>query len=195
MSQPREPSTLADVLDVVACAGGPENVCVADLLKTFGQRSFGALLLVPSLIVVSPISGIPGVPTVTGVLISLIAIQMLLGRTTLWLPRSLLQRCIARRQLDRVIAFVRPGAAIADRLLEPRLMFLTQAPFNRLIAATCLATALTMPALEVVPFATSIVAAAIAVFALALIAHDGLLVVVAFLVAGASLYFGLGALL
>lgn len=191
----RDLRTLEEVLRRMASAGEDGTVCVGHLLDAMGQRSFGPLLLVPSLIVVSPLSGIPGLSTVSGAIIALIAVQMLVGRHVVWLPRRLRGRCLDQRQLERAVGFLYPAARVADRLVRPRLSVFTHRPFSRLIAAVCIAMAALMPLLELVPFASSIVAAAIAAFALALIAHDGVLAIVASAVTAAGAYFGVGALL
>jgi hypothetical protein len=47
------------------------------------------------------------------------------------------------------------------------------------IAVLCIVIAVTMPPLEVVPFANSTAGGALMAFGLALIAHDGVLVVIA----------------
>jgi hypothetical protein len=50
------------------------------MLKTVGQRSFGSLLLLPGLMALSPLSGLPGMPTLFGVMVLLITGQLLIGR-------------------------------------------------------------------------------------------------------------------
>lgn len=195
MAEAKDLRNLEDVLRQMECAGTDEIVCVEHVLEAIGPRSFGALLLAPSVIVVSPISGIPGIPTVAGVIIALIAIQILIGREAIWLPRRLGRRCIDRRRLEQAVKLLRPVARIADRILRPRLNFLMRTWVVRLIAATCLAIAALFPPLEIVPFATSIFATAISVFGLALVANDGLLVIVAFTITGAAAYIGANAFL
>jgi hypothetical protein len=63
-----------------------ESVNLSDIVESMGERSFATVLLIPALIMVSPISGIPGSPTVAAMLFGLISIQMLMGRAALWLP-------------------------------------------------------------------------------------------------------------
>lgn len=52
-------------------------------------------------------------------------------------------------------------------------------PFNRFLAIVIMLLGMLMPALEFVPFSSSIVAAAISLFSLALLFRDGLLALLA----------------
>jgi hypothetical protein len=171
--------SLDEVLNRVGDAGDEETVCVGHLVSAMGQRSFGPLLLVPSLLVTSPLSGLPGFSSLAGITNALIAAQMLVGRETVWLPQTIRARCIGRSRLDKAIDFLGPVARLMDWLVRPRLSVLTRRPFNRLVAAICVLAGLVMPVLGLVPFASSIIGAAVATFALALVAGDGVLVAIA----------------
>lgn len=195
MSADEDLQPLEEVMDRMATAAESDRVCVGDLLEAMGHRSHGALMLAPSLVVISPISGIPGVPTLLGIIIALISVQMLIGRKTIWLPRRLRHRCIAGRRLQSAIAHLQPVGRTVDRWVRPRLLPLTRKPFRKLIAVTCLALALIMPPMELLPFATSILAAAVAAFSLALFARDGLLAVLGYATAAGGVGFGLSAVL
>lgn len=54
---------------------------------------------------------------------------------------------------------------------------LARGPFAYLIGAVCILVAISMPPLELVPFANTTTVAALTAFGLALIAHDGLIAV------------------
>lgn len=177
-------STLYQVMERVQSAGEGESVSVQDMLDAVGTRSFGPVLLVPAMIILSPISGIPTVPTVGAVIICLIALQLLCGRRSIWLPRWLLNLSLRRTTLDRAARFISPLARAVDRLLKPRLSFFVRRPFSQVIALLCILAAATMPVLEPLPFMASTAAAVICVYALALVAHDGLLVLIALLLTG-----------
>jgi hypothetical protein len=189
------PQTLQQVIDSVLRAGRGESVAVSDMVEAVGRRSFGPVLLVPSLIIVSPISGIPGVPTVGGLTLAFIASQILLDRDRIWLPRFLLKRRLSRRKLERAMGAIRPAAVMMDNLIRPRLTFLTRKPFSYMIAGLCVMIALAMPPLELIPFASSFAAGAIALFALALLARDGVVVLGGLVIALVALVTGLGILL
>lgn len=185
----KKANNLNGMLDSLEGAGeGDGRVAVADILDTIGQRSFGPMLLVPGLIVLSPIAGIPGVGTAAGVAVFLIAGQLLIGCKNFWLPGFIRRREVGRERLEKSVRTLRPAARIVDRILRPRLDFLTRRPFVYVVAATCVLLALMLPVLDMVPFTSLIPAAAITAFGLAIIAHDGAVAAIAFVLSLASLY-------
>ncbi|MDH5823088.1 exopolysaccharide biosynthesis protein [Luteimonas sp. RD2P54] len=173
---------MEDLLDRLArAAEGQARLSVADLLDAAGARSFGPLLLVPGVIVLSPLSGIPGLPTAMAVVVLLVAAQLLLRRRSFWLPGWALRRPVRRGPLQRAVRALRPAARVLDRLIRPRLRRLadTGGAAAYPVALVCMSIALTMPPMELVPFANSLAGAALTVIGLALVAGDGLLVLAA----------------
>ncbi len=68
-----------DVLQRLQQEAEADNVAVGTLVDALNSRGFGPLLLAPALIALLPTGGIPGVPSLCGVLIFLIAIQGSMG--------------------------------------------------------------------------------------------------------------------
>ncbi len=169
------PKTLNAILRTLQEAGASDRVSIGDLTDALGSRSFGPLLLVPSLILITPLSGIPGAPTTGAIVIVLVAVQMLLGKGTVWLPDFVRNRTLRRKRVQTIAKSLQPAARVIDRLTGRRMAFLTHRPFNLLLVVPCIALALAMPPLEFVPMSSTILAAGIFVLALALTAQDGLL--------------------
>ncbi|MBT9368677.1 exopolysaccharide biosynthesis protein [Rhizobium sp. CSW-27] len=185
----KAPEGVREVLQAIADLGEERRaVSVADIRATIGERSFGPFLLVPALIELSPIGGIPGVPTALALIISLFAVQILVGRRHLWLPRFIERRQIDGDRLKSAMDRLMPVARFIDRLLRQRLTWLTHAPWRQVAAGLCIALCLTVPPLELVPFASSAPTGAIALFGLSLMARDGLLTVLAGFVSLGALY-------
>ncbi len=68
------PESVGDILDQLdQLASEEDRVTLGDAIEAFGNRSYGPFLLVPALIEVSPIGGIPGLPTVLAAIIALFA--------------------------------------------------------------------------------------------------------------------------
>ena len=177
----REPVTnLEQLLDKLGHApdGGPE-VTIGRVVQTVGRRSFGPLLLVTGLLAASPLTGIPGVPTTLGLLVAIIAVQMLFGCDRFWLPKWITNRHLPRAKFCKGIAFMRKPARVVDRFLKPRLEVVTNQAGLYTIALICSLIGVAMPSLELVPFSAHIAGLALTMFGLALIAHDGLLGLVA----------------
>lgn len=174
------PSTLSALLEKLEDAGRCEKrVSLDDMLQATGQDSYGALLLVPGLLVFSPLSGIPGLPTLCAVMVGLTALQLLLGRRHVWLPHWLLHRSAPRSKYNRAIRLLEKPAGHVDRLIRRRLTFLTKGAAAYVNAVLCLLIAALMPPLELIPFGNSIAGAALSILGLGMMARDGVMTLVA----------------
>ncbi|MBE8716681.1 exopolysaccharide biosynthesis protein [Cellvibrio polysaccharolyticus] len=178
----RRPLTnLQQLLDCISQGSAKEEwVSLGTVVEAIGNRSFGPLLLLPGIVLVSPLSGIPGMATFMGILVLLIASQLLIGRHYFWLPQWLLARSLPGEKVLLMIEWLRRPARSVDRFLRPRLDFFIQGISIYLIAMLCIAMALFMPAMELIPFSASSAGIALTTFGLALIANDGLLACIAF---------------
>lgn len=163
-----------------------EDVSIGLIQRIAGQRAAGPMLLLPALIVVSPLSIIPGLPTLVGLNTILVAGQIALGREQVWLPKWLTERCISAKHAQKLLKFLRPVSRMADGVVRRRARFMTGTVMRRIGATVCVLVGCIMPLLEFVPFTSTWAASIIAVYALAITARDGLLAMAwAGLVAGA----------
>src|SRR6218665_1719688 len=92
----KQPENLEELLGGIRrCAGKADKVKVDDIMDAVGGRSFGPLLLLAGVFVSAPgIADIPGVPTVIGLFVLTISVQLIFGNDHFWLPRWLLDRRI-----------------------------------------------------------------------------------------------------
>ena len=155
------------------------------MLTEIGDRSFATALLVPALILVSPISGIPGTPTIGAVVVILIVAQWIAGRDHLWLPGFVMRRRVKSARMRRALTWFDRPAAFLDRHTVPRLTALTAGPLAVLPLLAVLAIAATWPLLELLPFVTTIGAFAVSLFAFGLMTRDGAYVALGYLFVGA----------
>ena len=195
MSTAREFSGLCPLLDDIEKSGEKQDgLSMSDLLGILGQSSFGPLMLIPALFVISPFSALAGFDSVMGVLIALVAVQMLFGRKHTWLPKKILGLKIGKGKLRKILSFLRPVARWTDKIVHPRLQRLTRAPFSRVIAALCAIIGLTMPPLEAIPFSNTAGATVVSFLSLGLTVRDGVLIAIALVLlvialAGGAYYF------
>jgi hypothetical protein len=117
--------------------------------------------------------GIPGLSTLTGVPLTLVALQMIVGMRAPYLPRWLAQRSIARESFTRLIEATAPWLRRLERFMRPRWLGLTGLAGERTLGAFCflLALVLVLP----IPFGNWLPSIAIALMALGLIEKDGAL--------------------
>jgi hypothetical protein len=141
-----------------------------------------------------PTGGIPGVPSVCGVLIFLIAIQGLMGKSSPWVPKRLRRLAVKQQALTAMTERAMPVAQRLDRWFRPRLVVLTRAPVSQVVALICAVSGLAMIPLELVPFASGIPALAVTLVAIGMSTRDGAMVVLAALAiaAGGGLFTLLG---
>ena len=176
----REITTLQQLLDRLDEAATGERVDVECMMQAVGRSSFGALLLLGGLVTLSPIDIIPGIPTLIALAVVIVCVQLLSGRRHFWLPAWVLRRSIASQRFRRALTWLQKPARFGDRLVRPRLTALTTDAAIKVIAFGCIAVAMAMPVMEVVPFSANLAGIALSAFGLAVIAHDGLLALVAF---------------
>ncbi|MFO7582974.1 exopolysaccharide biosynthesis protein [Guyparkeria sp.] len=179
-SDPDEPRNLGQLLARIASvAAGSERVYLSSIIDALGTRSFGPFLLLIGVLLVSPISGIPGMPTTMGIALLLTSLQMLFGRKSFWLPRWLLARYVASDRLVKALGWLHRPARYVDWFLRPRLTFLVANGGAVGIAVICSVLALMMPLMEVVPFSATAAGLSVVLFGLAMVAFDGVFVVLA----------------
>ena len=178
MSNAASSQSLTDVLDTLSDQGGNDRVTLGDLLRAFGRRAYGPLLLIPALVAVAPTGAIPGMSIVTGTLIAVVALQLLLGRDAPWLPPRLLRISFSRNLLNRSISRIRPIARWTETFIRPRLTRAIAAPFPQIAAVICILLAVSMYPLALVPFAVAVPGTAVCLIGLGLTSHDGALILV-----------------
>lgn len=166
---------------MVRADGGSDRIRMRAVFKAVGTRSYGPLLLLAGLVTLAPVIGdIPGVPTVIGVFVVLISVQLLCRRDHFWLPGWILNRSAPRAKFRKAVGWMRRPARVTDKILRRRLPFFTTGPAQLTAGVVCLLIGAAMPLMEFVPFSANGAGAALAAFGLSFVAKDGLLALVAF---------------
>jgi hypothetical protein len=156
------------------------EVCLEDIIEVVGTRWFGPLLMVPGLVMVVPgVGDIPGVSVLMGFVVLLASVQAIFDRSTVWLPHWLAYRSISEARVKRAIKWLRRPAVFIDNMTKRRLTWAVRHSSMYIIAATCILIAAMTPLLELIPGSAMLAGAAITHFGLALLAHDGLIALLA----------------
>lgn len=172
-----EARPVGEIVDRIDALADAACVSLGDVIEAFGRRSFLPVMMVPALLVVSPLSGIPLFSSACGLSIAFIAAQMVWGRHQLWLPRFLMDRRIEGQKARMATRHLRRLAGWLDRHARSRLGPFMRRPFRKWVQVMCLICGAAMPILEIVPFSSSILGAAVLFLSTALMARDGLFVV------------------
>lgn len=178
---PNGPDTLAKLIDQIVAQVQSDEVQLGDLVESIGQASFTALLLMPAIILVTPLSGIPLFSSVIGILIFLVATQMLFRRKHLWLPRWILHRTASAQRVKAALARIRPAMVWLDRHTAERLTVLVHRPIIFIPQILCAASGLVMPLFELVPFSSTLLGLAVALLSLGMLARDGWFILLGFM--------------
>ena len=179
-------NSIVDLLDDIYDENSGKT-SLGEIVERFEDRGFGPLLLVPALVALLPTGAIPGVPTICGITLFFICIQVAMGRKSPWLPTSLKEREVDSDKLKRALGKAKPYVAKTETLLQPRIPFLSDTPAKNIIAAYCAVAALCMIPLEALPFAVALPAFALCITALGMTNRDGV-----FLIVGMLLQLGTG---
>jgi hypothetical protein len=155
-----------------------DQVPLRDLVESCGNASFVPALMVPALLVVSPLSGIPLFSSLCGITIALISVQMLWKRDHLSLPEFVVRRQVSGQKLRAAFKRMRRAADFIDRHTHDDRFHRLVGRGGRVVPQIlCMIAGVLMPVLEIVPFSSSILGAAVLCFSVSLLTRDGLFVV------------------
>lgn len=127
------PLSTSQVFLSLKTLGAGERIALGALTHALGDRAFGLLVLIFALPNIIPM--IPGVSTVSGVVIAVVGLQMLIGRHEPWLPAFLAQRTLPRDQLAAMIDRTAGWVARLETLARPRWRFMTSGPMRIVLGA------------------------------------------------------------
>lgn len=179
--------TLNGLLDKVENAAVGSVVSVRDVINEFGDRAVTPLILTIAVLLISPLSGIPGVPTASAFIVVTLAIQALFGQRRLWLPEFLLRREVKSKFALTAIDWLRKPCAFADRLAKPRLTWLTTGAMRWVTLSVCVIVPMFWPLLEFLPLMTTFGATIVALLAFGLFTRDGIYVLIGYAIVVASI--------
>jgi hypothetical protein len=166
-----------------------DRLTVGDVVGVLSDRAFALLIVLLGLPNCLPMP--PPIPLVCGLLLALVAAQILGGRPAPWLPHSLMHRSISRGDVERAVGRALPLLRRLERWSRPRITLMHTALAKRLMGLVLLALALGL--LFAAPIVGQIpLGIAVCLVGLGLVERDGLVVLAGFAVGslGLALSFG-----
>jgi hypothetical protein len=180
----RENGSLLPTLDRLFAGPRDSLLTIAAFLEGLETRSFAfivAALVLPNCIP----TGIPLLSTVTGIPMVLVVAQAYLGRTTPCLPDYLGRRALSRGRLQDFLVRMRPYVERLEAAIHPRHQWWVTGMRRRALhgAFSLMIVILALP----IPFDNLFAAWAILFFCLALLEGDGVMAMLGWLLALATL--------
>lgn len=176
-----------DIVDRLEACARADEVALGDLVRAFGTASFVSVMMVPALLVVSPLSGIPFFSSICGLTIAFIAGQMLLRRHHLYLPETVTRRRLPGHKLRAALKRMRRVADFLDRHSRKGRLARLVGNGGRIVPQLlCVISGVLMPVLELVPFSSSVLGMAVLAFSIALLTRDGVFVLVGLAILGGA---------
>ena len=172
--------SLAETLEQVLNDSGDQGPTIGELTEAVGDKGFGVILMLLSLPSALPIPA-PGYSIPFGVAMAIIAIQITVGRTSIWLPRRLLKvrlhPKLASKMLGTGTAFLRR----IEKLIRPRLQCIHTKAGHALLAVIVLLMSLLM--MIPIPLTNTLPAMAIFIIGVSMSEEDGFIALGALLCA------------
>lgn len=163
------PRRLSDVLRDLESGLG-SRIALGDLVAGLRDRSFAPLMVLfamPNVFLY-----LPGSSVIIGLPVMILALQLMVGWSSVWLPRALSDRSVDRASLARIVPHSLPWVERIERMARPRLWPGATETVARVTGVACLVMALLL--FLPIPFANGVPALAIIALGLALSERDGL---------------------
>ncbi len=168
-----EHQSVSAVLRRVADSLTFERISIGELVGAFGERAFGLALILFCLPNCIPV---PGLGSLFGIPLLVLALQMAIGRPAPWLPASMTNRSLEATTFRRMVDLVEPRLTKVEAVLKPRLTFLFSKVADRLIgvfvALCALSIIIPLPGTNFPP------AIAVILISLAVMEEDGLVLLI-----------------
>jgi hypothetical protein len=153
------------------------------------DRAFALLIVLLGLPNCLPMP--PPIPLVCGLLLALVAIQIVFGRDAPWLPGHLMNRSLARVDVERAVGRAMPAFRKLERFSRPRMTFLDTPLSMRVMGAIILVLALGL--LFAPPFVGQIpLGLAVCLVGLGLVERDGLVIIGGLILGSIGMVLSLG---
>ena len=165
--------TISDILKDIETACDGERISIDDLLEAFHERGFGFFLFIFALPAALPLPAI-GVGTILGIPLVFLTAQQAIGRHTIWFPEKFRKKSMKRENVISLIEKALPWTARIEKLIKPRLNFVTQGTFSRMIGVCGFVMALSV--CIPLPLTNTVPSFGIALMSIGILMRDGLAV-------------------
>jgi len=131
----------SDVIEELG-EGDDPKLKLEELVAAFGERGFGAMILILSMLALLPWP--PGGKAVFAVPIILMSLELAFQRSSIWLPRWALRTSISRPAYRAGVSRIMKTVRYVENLTQPRLPLLTGEVADTITGLVCVLLALIM---------------------------------------------------
>lgn len=117
---------------------GREKVTLADVLTLAGERTFGFLFVLLALPSALPIPA-PGYSVPFGIVMFLLAVQLIVGRKRPWMPQSWQARAFEIQQIQGMLKKGLPWLRRLESLSRPRMTYICTSLPGRVVIGSAIA--------------------------------------------------------
>lgn len=170
--------SILKALDRLAADAPEEGLSLRQIFDALDERAFGAILFALALPCCIPF--LYGIPQIVSLPMAAVAFQMVLGRHEPWLPEKFAERKIDKAGLERMSGSGRKFFGWAEKIAQPRLTFFASSLMERftglILCIFCGSIMLPFPLTNTTP------GFAVALVAFGLMARDGIMMIVGFII-------------
>ena len=156
-------------------AAGPEQVTVDTLLEGLHERGFGVALAFFALPMAIPLPKPPGLSTIFGIPMAILAAQLALGRHKMWFPRFITRKTFKKDRIATLFHALAPRVRKIEAYLKPRHEWITQGLPSRLTGLV--AGLISLCVISPLPGLNTVTSFGLSLIGLGLVMRDGLAIV------------------
>jgi len=151
-------------------------ITLGQMKDSLHERGFGVLMALAALPLCIPVPVPPGYTTVFSIPLFILSLQMIFGRDAPWLPKWLERKEIKRASLGKMVERAVPLLRKIEKLLKPRMKFVTTEGGEKLIGIVSFVCAISIAV--PLPLTNLPPGYGILIMSLGLLSKDGVTVVI-----------------
>ena len=177
----------SSVLKGVVAHQEPETITIDEILAALHHRGFGLLFILLAIPNLPPIPMIPGISTLFGVPMFILALQWTLGRDRPTLPKSIGRKSFSRAKFNKAIGKVLPLLRGVEKLAKPTFEGVLSRRFEVFFGLFAMVFAVVLAA--PLPFSNLLPAYGLAALGIGLLERDGRFAVLGWAIGIGGIFF------
>ena len=186
MKHQKKQKTPVSILDMLGSALGSgvvqedDRITISDIKNSLHEKGFAVMMFIFSLPLCIPWPAPPGTTTIASLPIVFLSFQMLMGSDSPWFPKFIDKRSIKRSSVAFIIEKTSPLLHKLEKLTKPRLLTVYRLLGHRIFAFASFicSCSIFLP----IPLTNFLPAIGITLMSLAVIARDGLVIMIGLIV-------------